>query len=153
MIVIDVLEIRFSVWELIQVINTMNCFQVKFIKERGLAGAMVWEISQDDFNSQCGNGDYPLLSKLAAGLDIIPIDTTTTQYTSATTTKKTSGGGDLDSATTHASSALPNATTQDPSGTTTKKPSGGGNVDSATTHASSALLVSLLLSCLGALWL
>ena len=44
--------------------------QVKYIQEKGLAGAMVWEISQDDFADMCGDGKFPLVSILADMLDI-----------------------------------------------------------------------------------
>ena len=35
------------------------------MKEEGLGGMMVWELSQDDFNgSKCNEGRYPLIAEM-----------------------------------------------------------------------------------------
>ena len=38
--------------------------QANYIKDRGLAGAMVWSMDNDDFNNHCGQGAWPLLTTL-----------------------------------------------------------------------------------------
>ena len=38
---------------------------------KGLAGAMVWDVSQDDFHGACGKGPFPLLKTIAQQLGVI----------------------------------------------------------------------------------
>ena len=35
-----------------------------------LGGVMIWDISQDDYNNDCGNGSYPLLNAIANLTDV-----------------------------------------------------------------------------------
>ena len=44
------------------------------MKKHHLAGAMVWDISQDDFSDMCGSGKFPLSRTVAEQLDTI-VDT------------------------------------------------------------------------------
>ncbi|XP_076459993.1 chitinase-3-like protein 1 [Babylonia areolata] len=37
-----------------------------YVRERGLAGAMLWSVADDDFNDRCGQGRWPLLTSLRA---------------------------------------------------------------------------------------
>lgn len=43
--------------------------KVEFLKNKGLAGAMVWTIDLDDFRSDCDQGTYPLLKQISNGLN------------------------------------------------------------------------------------
>jgi chitinase len=36
--------------------------QVQFIKDKGLAGIMVWSLESEDFRNNCGDGANPLLT-------------------------------------------------------------------------------------------
>ncbi|KAL8606615.1 hypothetical protein ACOMHN_009500 [Nucella lapillus] len=40
-----------------------------YIKAEGLAGAMLWTMTNDDFNNHCGQGAWPLLTTLR---DLLP---------------------------------------------------------------------------------
>merc|ERR1711904_4510 len=42
--------------------------KMDYIKEMGLAGGMVWDISMDDFKNNCGDGKNPFLTAMRAGL-------------------------------------------------------------------------------------
>lgn len=42
--------------------------KAQYIKDKGLGGAMIWSIDQDDHNNLCGNGKYPLLNALKSNL-------------------------------------------------------------------------------------
>jgi GH18 family chitinase len=39
-------------------------FQALYIRENGLAGAMLWAMCNDDFNNHCGYGAWPLLTTI-----------------------------------------------------------------------------------------
>jgi GH18 family chitinase len=36
--------------------------QAQFVKEKGLAGTMMWALESEDFRNKCGEGAYPLLT-------------------------------------------------------------------------------------------
>ncbi len=39
--------------------------KVRYLKENGYGGVMIWTFDLDDFNGSCGGGKYPLLSAIA----------------------------------------------------------------------------------------
>jgi len=46
-------------------------FQAEYIRDKQLAGAMVWSLDLDDFKEDlCGQGKYPLLRKIATILGL-----------------------------------------------------------------------------------
>lgn len=36
--------------------------QAEFVKEKGLAGTMMWALESEDFHNNCGEGANPLLT-------------------------------------------------------------------------------------------
>ena len=38
-----------------------DLFQVKYVKQHGFGGTMIWALDLDDFRGSCGHGKYPLL--------------------------------------------------------------------------------------------
>ena len=40
------------------------CLQVRWMKQNGFAGVMVWALDLDDFKNSCGFGKYPLLTAI-----------------------------------------------------------------------------------------
>ncbi|XP_071107290.1 chitinase-3-like protein 1 [Haliotis cracherodii] len=63
--------------------------KAKYIRDRGLAGSMIWSLDQDDFRNLCGDNRFPLAGAL---LEHLPSDgevgeTTTTQAEASTTTQ------------------------------------------------------------------
>jgi GH18 family chitinase len=42
--------------------------QVQFVKEKGLAGIMIWALESEDFRNSCGKGANPLLTTANAVL-------------------------------------------------------------------------------------
>ena len=117
--------------------NHWNSFslvlQVAYIKEKNLAGAMIWDVSQDDFSDMCGGGKYPLLSEIAHGLG--------TNFTS----KETTSGTDLEA------SAEPEPEPTEPPVVTPRRD--GGSVGGTEQLQITKALVIGLFVYWGALWL
>ena len=40
----------------------MASVKAKYIMDNDLGGAMFWDVSTDDFDNQCGDGKYPIIS-------------------------------------------------------------------------------------------
>ena len=51
------------------VTNIPTIFQMQYIKDMGLAGGMVWDISMDDFKNLCGDGKNPFLTTMMTELN------------------------------------------------------------------------------------
>ena len=71
-------------------------FQANFIVQNNLGGAFVWSVEMDDFNNKCGQGRYPLITKIDQILQpwawqptqrptILPVTTPANPYTTPTT--------------------------------------------------------------------
>ena len=39
-------------------------YKMEFVKKMELGGAMVWDVSTDDFKGKCGQGKYPIISAM-----------------------------------------------------------------------------------------
>lgn len=59
----------------------------QFVKDLGLAGAMVWSIETDDFLGICGKGKFPLLTVVSSIMrnEAIEVSTTTNSPTATST--------------------------------------------------------------------
>ena len=44
-------------------------WKVKYVREMGLGGMMVWEVNGDDFKGTCGLGRFPLMTLIMSGLN------------------------------------------------------------------------------------
>lgn len=53
-----------------------------YVNKQQLAGAMIWSIETDDFHGICGQGNFPLLKAIRAGLDSGNTDTGSSTHTS-----------------------------------------------------------------------
>lgn len=59
----------------------------QYIKEKGLLGAMIWALDEDDFMNRCGEGKFPLLRTINEELKNNFVDITTTLQTTITTSR------------------------------------------------------------------
>ena len=77
--------------------------KTEYIKANKLGGAIVWDISMDDFHNDCGGGVNPLINSIVDTLNSgSPGQTTTARPVTTgptggnpTTTKPSSGGGNI----------------------------------------------------------
>jgi chitinase len=67
----------------------MATVKSRYVKEKGLGGAMIWDMSTDDFKNRCGDGSNPLSTAIANAIKD-PSTTSTSTSTSTTTTTTTS---------------------------------------------------------------
>lgn len=66
--------------------NESLTLKSQFVKDLGLAGAMVWSIETDDFLGVCGNGKFPLLKVVSSiMLNEVTEETPTTNSPTTTT--------------------------------------------------------------------
>jgi len=47
--------------------------KLEFITQKGLGGAMVWEVNGDDFKGQCGDGKYPMMKLMMKTLNKVDV--------------------------------------------------------------------------------
>ncbi|XP_067671645.1 chitinase-3-like protein 1 [Haliotis asinina] len=86
--------------------------KAKYIRDRGLAGSMIWSLDFDDFRNICGDNRYPLAGAL---LEQLPSDgevgaPTTTQCETTTTAQLTTTDA-VSTTTTSETTTTPEATT------------------------------------------
>ena len=61
----------------------MAVVKTKYILSNGLGGAMVWDMSYDDFRGSCGSGTNPVITAISNTLKGLPSSTNKTMETEA----------------------------------------------------------------------
>ena len=66
----------------------------RYVLDKGLGGAMVWDMSTDDFMNSCGDGRNPIMTNISLTIGVSTSTTTTSKTTAGgpSTTIKTSSG-------------------------------------------------------------
>ena len=65
-----------------------SCVQAEYAVDHNVHGVSIWDISLDDFNGECGDGRYPLLTTINTILND-PTSTTSGTTSSSTTSTAT----------------------------------------------------------------
>jgi chitinase len=58
----------------------------RYVLDRGLGGAMVWDMSTDDFRNTCGDGPNPIMTNISRTVGVTTSTTTTSPAATTTTT-------------------------------------------------------------------
>ena len=66
--------------------TNMATIKSLYVKEKGLGGAMVWDMSTDDFKNRCGDGENPIITAIAKAIGLVTTTSTSTSTTTTTTT-------------------------------------------------------------------
>ncbi len=97
--------------------------KANYVLSKGLGGAMVWDISEDDFGNRCGGGANPVItaiSRVMMGNNPITTSTSTSKPITTTTGKPTTTTTGKPTTTTTGKPTT--TTTGKPTTTTTRKP-------------------------------
>jgi len=69
--------------------TNMATIKSLYVKEKGLGGAMVWDISTDDFKNRCGDGENPIITAIAKAIGLVTTTSSTLSTTTSTSTSTT----------------------------------------------------------------